>query len=373
MGRVKINPYMLKWAREDAGYTYSNLPKQLQINFPKWENGEVMPTWKQLCLISNQFKRPVACFFRIRPPETEELNMMEYRKSGNEIKTETPKLKIEVRKSIYKRKIFMELMEDMNSPKTIFSNYLKKFNNNREVLSYIHKILNVSLEKQKSWLYNRSNKKDYMHYSFLNHWKDKISKLGILIFEVAGVDIKEMRALCIYYDEYPIILLNGADSVNGRIFSLFHELTHLLTGITAVCDVSHDNHKESFCNQIAAEFLVPEDDLLNTYTSTDDDKIYHLSHRYGVGYETVLLRLLNLNKISHKTYKNKKEELMKKQNKKHSAGGSHVLNQIKYNGRLYSKLFLKAYENNIITDPEFSQAINLRMKHIPELKYQLNR
>lgn len=371
MGRVKINPYMLKWAREDAGYTYSNLPKQLQTNFPKWEKGEVMPTWKQLCLISNQFKRPTAFFFRTKPPETEELNLIEYRKLDNNFKDKSPKLKIEVRKSIYKRKLFLELIEDMHYSKISFSNYLKEFNN-KELPSYIHKILNVTLEKQKSWLYNKSNKRDYLHYSFLNHWKDKISKLGILIFEVAGVDIEEMRALCIYYDEYPIILLNGADSVNGRIFSLFHELTHLLLGITAVCDVSYDNHKESFCNQIAAEFLVPTSDIEDIYGKWNNDKINHLMHRYGVSYETILLRLLNLNKISHQTYKNKKEEL-KKQKKKHPSGGSPVLNQIKYNGRLYSKMFLKAYENNIITELEFSQAINLRIKHVPELKYQLNR
>ena len=45
-----------------------------------------------------------------------------------------------------------------------------------------------------------------------------------------------MRALCIYFDEYPIIVLNSADSPNARIFSLFHELTHLILGQCAICE-----------------------------------------------------------------------------------------------------------------------------------------
>ena len=85
--------------------------------------------------------------------------------------------------------------------------------------------------------------------------------MGVLIFETGSVSIEEMRALCIFHQEIPIILLNGKDSVNGRIFSLFHELTHLLIGESAICDDDESNEEEIFCNAVAGEFLVPGDDL----------------------------------------------------------------------------------------------------------------
>ena len=56
MGRVKINPEALKWARIEAGYDYSNLPKKIKPKFNEWESGQTMPTWNQLCDISNYFK-----------------------------------------------------------------------------------------------------------------------------------------------------------------------------------------------------------------------------------------------------------------------------------------------------------------------------
>ena len=72
-----------------------------------------------------------------------------------------------------------------------------------------------------------------------------------------------MRGLCIFHDEVPIILLNGKDTTNGRIFSLFHELTHLLLGESAICENNESSKEEIFCNAVAGEFLVLSDDAFS--------------------------------------------------------------------------------------------------------------
>lgn len=82
--------------------------------------------------------------------------------------------------------------------------------------------------------------------------------MGILIFETRGVSLEEMRGLCIFHEEIPIILLNGKDTPNGRILSLFHELTHLLLGKSAICENNELSEEEIFCNAVAGEFLVIE-------------------------------------------------------------------------------------------------------------------
>lgn len=378
MGRVKINPEALKWARIDSGYTYSNLPNKIKSKFPEWESGNVMPTWNQLCDISNYFKRPTAFFFRTRFPEHINMDLIEYRKLKDAQYVEkSPTLTIGIRESIYKREKFLKLLEDMHHSKNIFSRHALKTDNATDLSNHMRDILDVPLNEQKSWLHN-NGRRDSLHYNFLNQWKDNISsKLGILIFEIPRVSLEEMRAICIYYDEHPIILLNSADSPNARIFSLFHELTHLLFGESAICDVKSDNSKEWFCNSVAGEFLIPKNDLKNNplVKCSDgkwtDEKILRLSHEYGVSKETIFLRLISIKKAEQEDYIQMKEKWMLNRKRSVFQGGSPVLNQMKYNGRLYTSVMLSAYENGIISSVEFSQNIGLRLKHIDELYEKL--
>lgn len=383
MGRVKINPKALKWAREEAGYDYSNLPNKIKPKFEEWESGKTMPTWKQLCDISKYFKRPSAFFFRKNLPEHLTLDFIEYRKLDNfECQIKSPNLTLGIHDAIAKRDMYIELLEDMYYPKTSFSKFKLNSNNVYILANHIRNILNVDLEEQKSWLYV-NNRKNAQHYNFLNQWKDKLSEeLGILIFEVPRVSLDEMRALCIYYDEYPIILLNSADSPNARIFSLFHELTHLLLGESAICDVDKNNSKEWLCNSVAAQFLIPKEDLLNKTVVKNNiakewtnKELWDLSNEYGVSKHSILLRLINLNKAHQESYDIFKrewdEDFKKEKDKKSGGGGNPVRNQVKYNGKLYSSLLLSAYEAGVLSSVEFSQGIGLRLKHVNELSEQL--
>lgn len=379
MGRVKINPKALQWARIDAGYDYSNLPENIKPKFEDWETGKTMPTWKQLHEISKSFRKPSAFFFRKNLPEHFNIDFVEYRKLHNdEYQSMSPKLTLGVRDVVYKRDYFLELMEDMHHPKVLFSKFKLESKDVCELSIHIRNILNVDLEEQKSWLYN-NGRKDVNHYNFINHWKDKISEeLGVLIFELPRISLDEMRALCIYYDEYPIILLNGADSVNARIFSLFHELTHLILGENAICDVDKDNSKERLCNSVAAQFLVPDKDLLDNHIVKNHGSIWtnkelsDLSNEYGVSRQSLLLRLINLDKAPQEIYGTFCNQWKLDFNKKKdSGGGSPVLTQVKYNGKLYSTLLLSAYETGIISEVDFSQNIGLRLKHVDALSERL--
>ncbi len=381
MGRVKINPEALKWARIDAGYDYYNLPNKIKPKFKEWESGRLMPTWKQLCDISRYFKRPTAFFFRKNFPEHLNMDLIEYRNlSEGEFQFKSPNLTLAIREAVHKRETFLELAAEMNYPKFDFSKFKLNSSNVSDLAGHIRNVLDVDLAQQKSWLYRR-NHKDIAHYNFLNHWKDVIGEqLGILIFEAPRISLNEMRALCIYFDEHPIILLNSADSPNARIFSIFHELTHLILGESAICDVDNNNSKEWLCNSVSAEFLMPKEDLLNNsrvrYNSSGEwsnKDLFELSNVYGVSRESVLLRLINVNKASRKSYeiaKNQWDEEFKNKAKS-STGGSPVLNQVKYNGKMYSILLLTAYENGLMSGVDFSQSIGLRLKHVGELSQRL--
>lgn len=370
--KAKINSAMMKWAREYAGFTHGHeerLPKDIKSKYEAWEKGENSPTWNQLREVSKKYHIPTAFFFMDCPPNFDNLpNMINYRKlvADSIYETNSPNLINNIRKSETRREIYLDLLNELNEDILLFK--VPKLEHDTKIFSnYIREILGISLSTQKSWY------KEVNHYNFLNKWKEVLNeKLGVLIFETEGVLLEEMRALCIFHEKIPIILLNGKDSVNGRIFSLFHELTHLLLGESAICGDDENTQEEIFCNAVAGEFLVPEHDLnisINGVTDLlSDNSLKKLYNSYGVSEHVILRRLLDTNKISRNDYISHINSYEESFSKSSGSGGNYLNNMIKYNGKAYYSVILDAYEVGIINSLEFSKFTDLGKKQIPKLQ-----
>ena len=373
VSRAKINPEMMRWAREYAGYTNGyekTLPKDIKEKIDDWESGKKYPTWNQLRAVSKKYNLPTAFFFMKETPSFEKLpNLINYRKADNPIYARpSPDLIRNIRKSEIRRDIYIDLLGDLNEETSKFEvPNLKR--NKTTFADYIRNILDVSLNIQKSWF------NDAKHYTHLNNWKDIINeKLGILIFETENVDIKEMRGICIFHDETPIILLNGKDEPNGRIFTLFHELTHLLLGESAICGDDIDREMEIFCNSVAGEFLVPKNDLNNGMYSNNlsESSIRELSNIYGVSEHVILRRLLDIQKITKQDYISKTRRfneyvpLISSKSR-----GNYLNNMIKYNSKAYYSIVLEAYDSGMINSLDFAKFTNLGQNQIPKLQERL--
>ncbi len=79
---IEINPEILKWARETAGYSKEQTAKRLKItedDYEKLEKGEKSPTFQQLKTLTKFFNRPMAVFFLPSIPE-ETLTSLSFRK-----------------------------------------------------------------------------------------------------------------------------------------------------------------------------------------------------------------------------------------------------------------------------------------------------
>ena len=374
MALARINKDMMYWARKYAGYVngYENeLPKDIKEKYEAWESGEKFPTWIQLRNVSKKYKVPTAFFFMKNPPKYELIpTLVNYRKLDRDsiYENNSPYLIDNIHSSENRRSIFIELSEDMDEGIPSFERFEGK-TSKHNLSSFIREKLDVSLDTQKSWL-KKDNRKDKGHYNFLNNWKEVITeKMGVLIFETYDVDIGEMRGLCIYHDVVPIILLNGKDSVNGRIFSLFHELTHLLLGESAICGDDLERDIEVFCNAVSGEFLVPENDLIENLNNMHaNDLLKDISDLYGVSEHVVLRRLLDLNKITKKDYDLKTDyEFIPSSNKTKGNSGNYYRNMIKYNGRPFYSLVLSAYELGIINGSDFSKFTGLKVNQAPKI------
>lgn len=153
----------------------------------------------------------------------------------------------------------------------------------------------------------------------LNYWVAALEQMGVLVLHTQGgfVERKEMRAFSLYFEGVPVIVLNGADWVRGRLFSLIHEYAHLLLHTGGLCDtktdaraVSEDRRLEARCNAIAADILMPPADIFESEMVSNRpaghhwtlDELIEAARPFGVSVESFLRRLATLGVVPTNQY-----------------------------------------------------------------------
>ena len=377
---LNVNPAMIKWAREDAGYTLEELPGYLQ-DAEKWENGEETPSWSDLRNLAKKYKRPSLFYFLKEPPQVED-DFIEFR-SDDKIEEFSPQLRLEIRKAKHRRNAYLRIYDEMGIQIPNFSKNVNYEKNPIKLAKHIRNYLNVDLELQRKWIFNENGNKNYNHNSFLNHWKEICFDLGILVFETGSISENEFSGCSIYYEYCPIIILNGKNYPNRRIFTLMHELAHLTQGISAICDVDKYNKKEAFCNKVAAEILIPSNSLdeIDLFYKNGNLKLGELSNIYGVSKQTVVYKLNSCNKIDDKL-KNKlitkieesnnnkrKKDIERK--KRTEPRIKTITTKNKQEGSSFTKLIIEAYDNKIITATQAMRYLDTSLDQIKEIELAL--
>jgi Zn-dependent peptidase ImmA (M78 family) len=110
---------------------------------------------------------------------------------------------------------------------------------------------------------------------------------------------QEFRGFCLVDDRAPVVFVNGADSKSAQMFTLMHEVAHLWLGEGGVSNVSaapaEGKGVETWCNAVAAEVLVPLDDLereANSDAETDAE-LSRLCKLFKVSSLVMLRRFLD--------------------------------------------------------------------------------
>jgi Zn-dependent peptidase ImmA (M78 family) len=104
----------------------------------------------------------------------------------------------------------------------------------------------------------------------LREWRTLLERMGVIVFRF-DFPIEDSRGFSLFDEVAPVITISTNDTQNASIFSLFHELSHLLHHQSCTCndlEFGSKNHTEAermevFCNHFAGAYLVPENDLLN--------------------------------------------------------------------------------------------------------------
>jgi Zn-dependent peptidase ImmA (M78 family) len=118
------------------------------------------------------------------------------------------------------------------------------------------------------------------------------------------LDVAEFRGFALADDLAPLVFLNGADSKAAQMFTLAHELAHVWLGATGVSDTQAgqvpEQQTERWCNQVAAELLMPMDELRATHrrNAPIPEEIQRLAREFKVSTLVALRRLFDAGYIS---------------------------------------------------------------------------
>ena len=118
------------------------------------------------------------------------------------------------------------------------------------------------------------------------------------------LDPQEFRGFVLCDAYAPLVFVNGADSKSAQMFTLAHELAHLWRGQDGLFNLirmmPHADATERFCNQVAAEFLIPGHKLSERWEkASETDRPFHtISRWYKVSPLVAARRALDMKLIS---------------------------------------------------------------------------
>lgn len=150
----------------------------------------------------------------------------------------------------------------------------------------------------------------------LRVFRDRLDAAGVLVVfnGVVGnstsrkLDPQEFQGFALVDEYAPLIFLNNADFIAAKMFTLAHELAHLCVGESGVSHFERlqpsQNIIERFCDQAAAEFLLPESSLRGLWPSVADtsDPYQSIARKFKVSAIVAARRALDLDLISRETF-----------------------------------------------------------------------
>src|SRR5262249_9997378 len=246
---MPVNGSVLTWARRQAALKQEDAAHRLgvkQSRLAAWESGAAKPTLAQVRALAQIYRRTPAFFLLPEPPSSEVVHPPDFR--GRQSEELTSDLAREINKALARRDFLLNLSADRGSPSLPYLRDL--VSNPVDAATFVRQLIGITLEGR--FAFRGPGRA-------LRAWIDGLEGLGILVFQMSGIGTSECLGLSIYKDELPVVVLNGADELAGRIFTLIHELAHLLTRSGGVCTVWDNSREESGCNRFAAELLMPAD------------------------------------------------------------------------------------------------------------------
>ncbi len=375
---IKVNHQVLVWARESLAITRNQASEKTGISakrLTQLEEGEKPPLFDELKELSKIYKRTIATLLLVQPPKEKPLPPDRRTINSKALPTFHEKTIMAIRKARALAQSFIELRNELGIevPKL---NFVASINDRpQEIAGRIRQLLNLS-ELREITNINEA----------LDAYIEKIESLGIAVFQLSLTQ-DGLRGFSITDDVIPIIgIKRGGEPSTAKIFTLFHELGHILLNEGGLCDLSEKTNLEieKWCNAFSAEVLIPTNEILQMELVVEQarqgNKIWNkkelvtLGTYFHVGPLAILRSLLE-NQLTTAKYYNERHQAWNKPQfgrSKHPEGRNVAKETIKEKGRTYISLAFSAYDKNRIDLKDLSDFLGVKLSYIQKTRQLLN-
>ena len=357
---VNINPNVLLWARQEAGYNVDEVAVKLSVTYDRyadWEKeGKEIPLSK-LQNLAIYYKRQLAVFFLSEVPSKIK-KPKDFRNLSPTDSFLSKEILLTLRRSAHLQRIANDLEgENYWNKKLNWLKEVEKSESEVEIITSLRDLIGIDVEQQLKWI---SDSEAY------RNWRVAIEeKLGILIFQFS-MPMDELQGFCMT-DSLPfIIVTNSNHSYTGRVFTLFHELSHIIRHQSGMClvDKVEKNQKEEWaCNTFAGNFLAP----VNTLVPTDNLKdISTYSRKLKISREVYLRRLKEEGLLPDVKFYALLDEIKTTYKKKDKPKGF-VMPEVKSKasrGETFYNIVFEAISANRINYSDAAHALGLRVNRL---------
>jgi Zn-dependent peptidase ImmA (M78 family) len=302
MNSVTIKPSMFRWACERSGIE----PEALLHRFPKlqlWAQGAAKPTLKQLENFAKATHTPIGYLFLPEPP-VERVPIPDFRTiDTRQLHRPSPDLLDTVYICQQRQEWYRDFARSSGNDPLAFVGSVTVTSDVVATAENIRHALGFDLAERRQ----------------LSTWGDALRRFieladnrGILVM-VSGIvgsnthrklDPQEFRGFALADNLAPLVFINGSDTKAAQMFTLAHELAHIWLGQSAVSDTqavqTPEHTVEQWCNQVAAELLVPFDVISHEYQRSNSlfDEMRRLAKRFKVSTLVILRRIHDIGGIN---------------------------------------------------------------------------
>ncbi|MCX2683762.1 ImmA/IrrE family metallo-endopeptidase [Campylobacter sp. MIT 21-1685] len=322
-------------------------------------------TTEKLIKLANHFNIPFAYLFLEKIPESQE-SLPDFRKNGTEF---SQNLKSCIASSKKKQEWFRNHLIRNGHNKFLTNQNLTS---DKEIIQAIKQI--TQFDKVKN--HSKGQR--------LNALKNNIEQYNIIVQQSGisqnntskAISFNECRGYAIYDEYAPLIFINSKDtSENGKIFTLLHELAHILLKHSGVSSYDFDLQEEYRCNEIAGEILMPSETFKSKWKRQIPIQVnierlkndFEIVSPLALATKALLLRL-----VGYEQYEDfKNAELGKFANTKASSGGKYYSNIIASNSRNFAKSVIIDTLNGYETYKEATKLLNIKLEKFNNLAKEL--
>ena len=377
MAYVKfINRDNLRIAREniglDSGTASKNISSTKRDLVAEWESGDSLPMWSQVSKLAALYNVAELLFFS-KDAIQKNKAIPDYRVGTSEDDSSEVRVKKLINLVISRQKWLERNLKEEGFSKNDLQGSGRDIESPAVLAAFISKKLNIDLREIKK-ISGIGAPRRVLNYLFR-----KAEDRGVFVGKTISyhkLKVEDMRGLFISNDYCPFIVINRRDAQSAQIFSFVHELAHLFRKSDAISNSlefrktkKSGNAEEIFCNKVAAELLLPERELGNTFYTRAD--INNLAELYKVSKIFIFYRLKDLGKIREEIQDQLEKELKEEMarnimlanaEREKKEGGNYTNSMRDSNGTLFNQIVSRSYLENKIDYVEASHLLRFSVE-----------